>query len=764
MSTARILLRRIGRLPEDKGLEIARQICAGLAAAHERGILHRDLKPANIMLDGAGKVRIMDFSLAAVGTVTDVRAGTPAYMAPEQLAGEEVTVRSDIYALGLVLYEIFTGRRAFDAKNLNELLEQHQSGTLTAPSTIVRTLDPAIDTWIVRCLDPTPSHRPASAIAVSAALPGGDPLAAALAAGETPSPEMVAAAGGTDAMFSRAKGVFWTAMAIVVAVAAAVIASRYTLLTRAPLTKPAEVLADRADEIRRAFGYTDAPADQASGFYFDPDYFDWAKKNGTSAASGWPEIASGRPAVVRFWYRTSPTNLVPVNPLSNVSPTDPPLALNGMVKMTVDSTGRLLRFEAAPPQVEGPPSASQQGFEWKKAFAAAGLDVASFSEISPSRTPATFADERKAWKGTLPQTQIPITIEAAGYRGRPVLFDIVAPWVKPSREAHGSQPSGSANWILIWVLLAGAGLAAWGNVRRGRADTNGARRLGTFITIVLTLAWLVAPHIGTGFDEQQRFFARFGIALFIGFVLYIVYLGFEPFVRRLWPSMLVGWSRVLSGRLNDPMIGRDLVIGVLCGGAIQIMELMGSVLPPKLGLPHAQPRLTDLGSLTGGRSALLVVFQSLNNGMQNALLTVFEYASLRMIFEWAVRTPIGSRGWTIAGTIRMGERTSEKVFVLLCIAFTFFTSREAGDSAVARYLPAVIQAAITLVVLTVMLRMGIFATTVMFFTYVLLGRMPMSFDSSSLLIGGTWLALAIVFGMAIVGFRFATHASRAAIR
>ena len=158
-----ILLRRIGRLPEDKGLEIARQICAGLAAAHERGVLHRDLKPANIMLDGAGKVRIMDFSLAAVGEVTDIRAGTPAYMAPEQLGGREVTVRSDIYALGLVLYEIFTGRRAFEVKTLSELIEQHQSGTITAPTGIVKTLDPAIESAIMRCLDREPAQRPASA-------------------------------------------------------------------------------------------------------------------------------------------------------------------------------------------------------------------------------------------------------------------------------------------------------------------------------------------------------------------------------------------------------------------------------------------------------------------------------------------------------------------------------------------------------------------------------------------------------------------------
>src|SRR4029079_1742812 len=97
-----VLLRRIGRLPEDKGIDIARQICAGLAAAHERGVLHRDLKPANIMLDGAGRARIMDFSAAAVRARTELRAGTPAYMAREQLAGQEVTIRSDIFALGLV--------------------------------------------------------------------------------------------------------------------------------------------------------------------------------------------------------------------------------------------------------------------------------------------------------------------------------------------------------------------------------------------------------------------------------------------------------------------------------------------------------------------------------------------------------------------------------------------------------------------------------------------------------------------------------------
>ena len=125
-------LRRIGRFPEDKAADIARQLCAGLAAAHQRGVVHRDLKPANVMLDGAGRVRVMDFGLAAVGRVEDVRAGTPAYMAPEQLLGREVTAKSDIFALGLVIYELFTGRRAFSATTVAELVSQHENLSIAA--------------------------------------------------------------------------------------------------------------------------------------------------------------------------------------------------------------------------------------------------------------------------------------------------------------------------------------------------------------------------------------------------------------------------------------------------------------------------------------------------------------------------------------------------------------------------------------------------------------------------------------------------------
>jgi serine/threonine-protein kinase len=176
------LLRRIGRLPQDKAVEFTRKICAGLSAAHERGVLHRDLKPANIMIDGRGQPRITDFGLAGLAAeipLSDLRSGTPGYMSPERNEGKEVTTRSDIYSLGLVLHEMFTGKARKD--------------TQTIPTEIVKDLDLGVERLILRCLEHDPKRRPSSAMGVAIALPGADPIAAALAAGETPSPEMVAA-------------------------------------------------------------------------------------------------------------------------------------------------------------------------------------------------------------------------------------------------------------------------------------------------------------------------------------------------------------------------------------------------------------------------------------------------------------------------------------------------------------------------------------------------------------------------------------------
>ncbi|MGH9865788.1 MAG: serine/threonine protein kinase, partial [Candidatus Acidiferrales bacterium] len=109
----RSVLNRFGSLPLRKGIDLALQICSGLKEAHAQGIVHRDLKPENVMIDAQGNLKIMDFGIArsmeAATHLTGAMVGTPAYMAPEQVAGKPVDYRTDIYSLGLMLYEMFTG-------------------------------------------------------------------------------------------------------------------------------------------------------------------------------------------------------------------------------------------------------------------------------------------------------------------------------------------------------------------------------------------------------------------------------------------------------------------------------------------------------------------------------------------------------------------------------------------------------------------------------------------------------------------------------
>ena len=160
------LLRRIGRLPKDKALSIAIEICHGLQAAHDRDIVHGDLKPSNLMVDAQGRAKIMDFGLANFSRRSGYRevAGTPGYMAPEQRRREPSSVQTDMYALGLVLYELFTGRRA------SRDLESTDSAGGSPISNLLGALDPVVERIILHCLEFDPGLRPSSVAAVSAAL------------------------------------------------------------------------------------------------------------------------------------------------------------------------------------------------------------------------------------------------------------------------------------------------------------------------------------------------------------------------------------------------------------------------------------------------------------------------------------------------------------------------------------------------------------------------------------------------------------------
>ena len=640
------LMRRIGRLPLDKAVEIARQLCAGLAAAHEHGIIHRDLKPANLMLDGRGRVRITDFGLAGLAAEiegADARAGTPAYMSPEQFAGGDVTPKSDLYSLGLVLYEIFTGKRPFDASSSEEMARQREKSTPTAPSQLVKELDPLIERVILRCLEKDPAKRPASALQVAAALPGGDPLAAALAAGETPSPEMVAASGETEGLRPL---VAWILLAgVIVSVAASILLSAQAkLYRRVPLEKPPEVLAERAREILRSGGYSEPPADTAMGFSEGNNFLRYIREHDKSK-NRWDNLQTG--AFV-FWYRGSPRPLEshsssPDEPmLQSVWTDDPPLDISGMTLVKLNPLGRLTQFIAVTPQVEKPANATLAA-DWAPLFTAAGLDPSKWPTAQPSWNPPVYGDARAAWTGSLAERpDILMRVEAASYRGRPVYFELIGPWTRPERM-QPSQPSSierasSAFFVVLSLSLLVTGLMlVRRNLRLGRGDRRGAFRLACVAFAAWGIAWLCGAHHVPTFYEFLLFVQFLSTGLLLSCLSWVFYVAVEPYVRRRWPATLVSWSRLMAGGFRDPLVGRDVLAGCLLGAFSIALVRLGWFVPSWLGHPPAQPYSGPHWEFLGARMIIASISNKIISELFLALANLFVLFLLRALLrkQWA---------------------------------------------------------------------------------------------------------------------------------
>jgi protein kinase-like protein len=605
------LLRRIGRLPQDKAVQIAHQICAGLAAAHEVGVLHRDLKPSNVMIDEHGNARILDFGLAGLAEEfreDEVHAGTPAYMAPEQLEGETLTIRSDIFSLGLVLYELFTGKRAFDASTLNELIRLRRSDTTpTNPTSIVKDLDPLIEKVIDRCLQKDPEQRPSSALQVAAALPGGDPIAAALAAGETPSPEMVAAA--------PKKGVLKPAIAtailgsFIVTLAICCWLTKYLAVYRmTPLEKSPEVLSERARDVTRELGYKDEPLDSAEGVVLRNDYVHYIEAHDRSPLR-WNRLRSE--GAYRFWYRQSP-RFFEIS--ENIEVDKPALDVSGMTSIFLDMSGRLHWFIGVPPQRESP-AAEHPVPDWSLPFREAGLDITKFQPAPPTWVPLHAFDARAAWDGTDPaQPENKVHVEAAAFQGKLTYFETIYPWDQPVRQEQPPTTSGdrALTFMLIsifMIVLVGSALLARRNLRLGRGDRRGAAHVAFFYVAVTMLGWLFAEHHNGFPDREFKIFSLdLAQAVFYALFLWLLYVAIEPFVRRRWPERIISWSRLLAGGFRDPLVGRDILFGAAFGAGMILSTMLAFIGVRWIGQP---PQLVlNPGSTLIGAHLFTVRFET----------------------------------------------------------------------------------------------------------------------------------------------------------
>ena len=685
------------------------------------------------MIDGEGHALITDFGLAVPASdMKATLAGTPQYMAPEQLTGEPASVKSDLYAFGLVLFELFTGRRAHDARTLDELRRLHESGPVTTPSSVLHDIDPAVERVITRCLDRNPARRPLSALAVAAALPGADPLADAIAAGETPSPEMLAAAGEVDAL-PVAYGLIGIACVVAGVIAAATLAPRATEARLVPLDRPALLLADRAEQIFATLGYTEPGGDVAYGFAQSQDYRSWMARN-ERGRQRWNVLSTGFPVAIQFWYRTSPRPLVPQSGGRRPSFTDPPLTLTDSRRLVLDTKGRLISFQTVPAEFDATEAVSAP--RWEPLFEAAGLSATAFQSVAPQWTPATFADTRAAWEGTLPdRPTMRVRVEAAAYRGRPVSFSIVWPWTTAARSGPRQRNPTDRFWASTFivagmVMMIGAIVLARHHVRAGRGDTRAATRLAVFVIALHLLAWLIGNHhVADTAIESDSLRRLLKDAVLTGAALWILYVALEPYARKFWPGIMLGWSRLLSGHIRDSRVGRDVLVGLGFGMGWVLLFVARFLVPQAFGHDAPRPLLGSVVSTLGGLDSTIELWlTAILEQIIFVLGVAFLFVALRLVTRrtW-IAIPIG-----------------------MYVLFTFWSSF--GQAAAYYWIELTLEVSIVALFTFVLIRFGLLAAAIAAITFRLGTTVPLTLDLSHWSATPSNWTLAGVIALALFGY------------
>ena len=479
------------------------------------------------------------------------------------------------------------------------------------------------------------------------------------AAGETPSPEIVAAAGETEGL-SRKYAVPCLAIIVLGLFAVPLIRETSDALVRAPVDYPPEVLAQKARDLAASFGYDRRPADTAMELNYREDLLDYLKK--LPGRRMWTEWLAAE-APIAAVYRESPKALY-ADPFGQVTRDNPAPVEPGMASVVLDGSGRLREFSAIPyqgtqdgaaPGTEGPPADA--------VFRAAGLDMAKFAETAPPVIPHAPADQLLAWKGphpVLPHAEL--TVEAGYWKGRVTFAKVLSPWDKPEPETNELPNAlAKAAWYLVAVGLFFAVLRARRNWKLQRADPKGALRVAAARFLLAAVAWVGTVHAVPETRMLFLFFQAIGEWALAAGLLWVLYIALEPELRAGWPHSIVTWNRLLAGRWKDAQVGAHVLIGAAVGvviwvGAELVDNFFGSRQPGAEGglevtLGTRQWVAVHAATLGGlmivGFSLFLVVF-GIRRLVKRNLLAAILAAALIVVFNnpqqlaqhWQVMVPV----------------------------------------------------------------------------------------------------------------------------
>jgi eukaryotic-like serine/threonine-protein kinase len=367
-----------------------------------------------------------------------------------------------------------------------------------------------------------------------------------------------------------------------------------------------------------------------------------------------------------------------------------------------------------------------------------GPKQARFRPVAPVWSAPVDVDDKKAWDGSLPgQPDIPLHIEAGAYHGRIDWFRIFGPWNAPVSPREPAQPPLTrvsvdvGTWIPA-LLLTPAVILAIRNFRRGRGDRRGAFRLACAITATTAIALLFRADHAAGPEESHLIDIVLARSLGNGVLVWLVYMALEPYMRRKLPHTLIGWSRLLAGRVRDPMVGRDVLIGVLAGAAVISTMHVQRLLPPQFGVsaPPMQSDTTPLASVRQVAFLLLDIVRGLT-------FATFEVMFIVVVFRVLFRRQ------SVAVTL---------AFLVFSIAFAGSFAGNTMTIGGSIALPLLVSGLCVSVILYVLLRWGLLAAIVLGAVWGWLYSAPLTLDATLWYAGRSFLVLAACAALALYGF------------
>jgi hypothetical protein len=402
-----------------------------------------------------------------------------------------------------------------------------------------------------------------------------------------------------------------------------------------------------------------------------------------------------------------------------------------MVNLALDARGNLMRLRAVPPQVEaaGAPAIPPVAPDWKPLFAAAGLDFARFSPSPPRWLPSEPFDARADWDGAYASSpDVPIHVAAASWRGRPVSFEVLGPWTLPERMQERATGLVIGNFAFLCFILAAwtaALFLARRNLLLGRGDRRSAIRIATFVFGGVMLIWVFSAHHVPTQGEGHMFLTFASTGVFLGAFVWLAYVAIEPIVRRRWPELLFSWSRLLAGRFRDPLVGRDVLAGILIGALLLLVLEAASAMPNWVdlaGMTPIPPSTATMWSVAGAASRLFYA-------SSYTPLDALGFLTFLVLCQVLLR-----RRWLAVG-----------LTWLLVVVVSLSGENYAVEIPMAAVWSALF--------LFAAVRFGVLAFTVSFFVYRLLAPAPLTLDLARWYAARGLFSVGLILALAIWAFR-----------